>query len=304
MSIPIRPRGLGANIALVFSIIAKNFPRLAIVSLLFGLPALIPQILAEWDPEAWTWYFELDRMEPIAVPYAAWVGALIGYLFYPFFIGTIMGLVTGCYTGENVTIGKSLELAARVFIPLALFSFAVYALMFAGIFVVLGLMGIGLLPPGLAMLLTILLVIPILMMVAAFYVGSPAIVAERIGVVEAFRRTIFLTRNRRWMILGFAILIVMIVAAVGSALMVPALIVMAVGGSDEPGIPLLVLSWLLQSILGLLNVVAPVVIYFHLRAEKENFQLTSIGDLVDRIQERRRGDDPGEDQANPYREDF
>jgi len=304
MSIPIRPRGLGANIALVFSIIAKNFPKLAIVSLIFGLPALIPQILGILDPEAWTFYLEVEDLDTIEIPYAPYVGMVLGYLFYPFFIGTITGLVTGGYTGENVTVGKSLELAARVFIPLALFALLSNFFIFGGFLVLGGLGGLGLMPEMLAVILIIFMVIPLLMMVAAFYVGSPAIVVERIGVGIAFRRTILLTRNRRLMILGFAFLIGMIASFAASILLVPAVIVMLASGSDEPGIAMLILTWLLQSILGLLNVVAPVVIYFQLRAEKENFQLTSLAELVDDIQARRGPDDTFSDADNPYRQDF
>ena len=41
------------------------------------------------------------------------------------------------------------------------------------------------------------------------------------------------------------------------------------------------------SVLLLVNVIAPVVIYFQMCAVKEDYQMTSIADFVDQIQERR-----------------
>ena len=53
----------------------------------------------------------------------------------------------------------------------------------------------------------ILLIVPGIMFAAAYAVVAPVVVEERVGVIEAFRRTSQLTRGARWKIFGLGLLI-------------------------------------------------------------------------------------------------
>ncbi len=296
MSIVIRERGLGENIALTFSIIAKNFPKLALLSLMFGLPALVPQILAVLNPDPWI--IDLGALwgldEPIPLETAALFGGLLAFLIYPLFIGSLIGIVTGCYTGENITIGKSFGLALRRFFPLAIFSFVSNLIFFAAMFAVLL---VGAVVPFFMILGVPLAIFLAGFFVTMFYVGSPSIVAENIGPIAALRRSAWLTKGSRGHILVFLILMWMLVVGIAMVFMMPVMVINGIesamgGDGGSPGFLPLILGWVVNSIVGLLNVIAPVVIYFQTRARRESFQLTSVAELVDRIEQRRMGSDP------------
>lgn len=299
MTIPIRVRGVGANIALAFSIIVRNFPKLALLSLLFGLPGLVFPLLAWHAPEAWSIdlgeYWDLGQ--PLPMDVSSILGGLISFLFYPLFIGSLIGIVSGSYTGEVVTIGRSLSLAVRRFVPLALFS------ILSGLIISIAIL------PLLLMSVTMgcfaILAVPAAIWIFAlfttmFYVGSPAVVAENLGPVAALRRSSFLTKGSRMYILGFLILMWLLAVFISMAIMTPVMIASgiqgAMGGEGlSQSLPSLILGWVANSIVALLNVVAPVIMYFQMRARRENYQLTSVADLVDRITKRRiEGDRGGE----------
>lgn len=299
MTIPIQVRGVGANIALTFSIIVRNFPKLALLSLLFGLPGLVFPLFAWHAPEAWAIdlgeYWDLG--EPFPMDLAAPLGGVISFLLYPLFVGSLIGIVSGSYTGEVVTIGRSLGLAVRRFVPLALFSLLSNLISFAAI--------LPLALVGVAMPCFLLLAAPAAMVLLAyflsmFYVGSPAVVAENIGPVAALKRSAFLTKGSRMDILGFLFLMWLLAIGISMAFMMPVMIASGIQGAlgtgdMSPGLPSLILGWVANSIVGLLNVVAPVIMYFQMRAKRENFQLASLADLVDRIEQRRVGGESGEE---------
>jgi len=299
MTIPIRVRGVGANIALTFSIIVRNFPKLALLSLLFGLPALVFSLLAWQAPEAWSIdlgeYLDLGPRMPMPMDVSAILGGLVSILLYPLFIGSLIGIVSGSYTGEVVTIGRSLRLAVRRFLPLAIFSILSNLIIFAAI--------LPLLLISVTMACFAILAVPAAILIFAlfttmFYVGSPAVVAENLGPVAALRRSSFLTKGSRMNILGFAFLMWLLAVVINMAIMTPVMIASgiqgALGGGGMPAsLPSWILGWVASSIVALLNVVAPVIMYFQMRAKRENFQLTSVADLVDRITQKRVGGDHG-----------
>ncbi len=256
MTISLHERGVGENLSLFFSIIWANLGKLTLLSLLFTLPGMIPAVMEEIDFRAW-----VGRADDYSL--------VINFLLYPLMIGSIIGIVTGSYTGERISMTRSIRLASGRWLHLVAFGFLYH-------------LGIAL---G-----TLLLIVPGYMFLSAFYLGFPAIVIEKLGFRTVFKRSARLTRGfRRDIVAAFLLLgLLAVIPLLGSlALMrvvgeVPTSI-----GLDSRAITNLLMQWTVVSFLVMLHAVAPVVFYFQIRGTQGDFSFTSLADLVDRIHEER-----------------
>lgn len=290
MSIALRRRGVGENLALTWILLFRNFGRILILTLLFALPVSIPQVLAAVDPMPWI-YFDENGMP---VNGADALSALLFLLFLPMFLGSVIGIVSGSYTGQKVSILGSLGLALRKFFPLVSYGILLYILLTlsAMLFILpLTLLGVD---SDLRSVLVFLPLIPNMLLFSMFYVGVPAIVAENLGVFGGFVRSQELTKGHLWGILGFQLLVAMSIFAVFVIVGLFSGIVSVFSGGPSPsdGQPLYltIVIVVLMGIGSLVAVIAPVVMYFQLRAIRGSFDLASVAQLVDRIGQRRLGD--------------
>ena len=88
----------------------------------------------------------------------------------------------------------------------------------------------------------VLFVIPGILIWLAYLLFVPAIVVEKRGIIDSFNRSAFLTKGRRWAILG-AWLVFGVVAMLGLALL------MVVARLVSAGIALLVLAYVWQALI-------------------------------------------------------
>lgn len=289
MTIPMQKRSVGESLSLVFGLFFGNLGRLLILSFLFSLPVLTPQVLAILDPAAWAYY----DAEGVRRDLGEALSALLWFLLLPVLIGSVAGLVAGSYTGKKVTILRSLGLGIRRALSLLVYGFLYHVLLILaalpGIWVILETIGSPTLLLG-----CFLAFIPAMTVLSMFFVGFPAVAVEGVGPLAAFSRSLALTKGHRFRIFGFylALLIVTAVIYMMLSLLVGLLGSMILGLVLSDGIAALILySYLIGmvgiSVLLLVNVIAPVVIYFQMCAVKEDYQMTSIADFVDQIQERR-----------------
>jgi hypothetical protein len=114
------------------------------------------------------------------------------------YVGFVVKLVEDVRDGRrDQTIGDLLSSATASIFPLIGF----------GILFGLG-VGIGL----------VLIIVPGLILLTFWSVGAPAIVAERVGVFEAFGRSWRLVRGHAWAVFGALLVVLLIVIAVGIVL--------------------------------------------------------------------------------------
>jgi hypothetical protein len=117
---------------------------------------------------------------------------LVGRLLY---VGFVVKLVEDVRDGRrDSSIGDLFSAAAPAILPLIGFS------ILAGIGVALGL---------------VLLIVPGLVLLTFWSVGAPAIVAERVGVFEAFGRSLNLVKGNAWSVFGALVVVTLIWLAIG-----------------------------------------------------------------------------------------
>jgi hypothetical protein len=117
---------------------------------------------------------------------------LVGRLLY---VGFVVKLVEDVRDGRrDSSIGDLFSAAAPAILPLIGFS------ILAGIGVALGL---------------VLLIVPGLVLLTFWSVGAPAIVAERVGVFEAFGRSWNLVKGHAWSVFGALVVVTLIWLAIG-----------------------------------------------------------------------------------------
>lgn len=122
----------------------------------------------------------------------------------------------------------------------------------------------------------VLLIVPGVMLLCAWCVATPALIAERTGVFGAFGRSADLTRGRRWRIFALLLLVLLaewVVSAVFSAIMG----VSAFARRLDPQViealtlnpALLVLSALRSAVGAMIGATAAAVLYVELRRARE-----------------------------------
>jgi hypothetical protein len=259
MQIDIRPRSFGENLGLVFQLVGRHFLVLLLIQGTLQLPALGLQL--------WSQSPDIVANES-AVLMIGLALMLLSSILGPVATGASIAIVAGSFTGHRATLGDALGIAFRRLFPLL------------GYAIVVGLLtGIGMM----------LLLVPGLIVMTIYFVGNCAVVLENAGVGRAMSRSADLTRGRRWNV--FAMTLVVGVLAYGVPTMVVGVlfgVTSAVEGefTQSAGFVPPLVQWLVGVIAALFLIVAPIVIYFSLRAEREGFDVEQLAALVDEIGER------------------
>ena len=123
-------------------------------------------------------------------------------------------------------------------------------------------------------LATVLFVIPGILVWLAYLLFVPAIVVEKRGIIDSFNRSAFLTKGRRWAILG-AWLVFGVVALLCFALL------MVVASLVSLGIVLPVLAYVWQALFTAFSAVMTAVSYYYLRVDKEGVAIDEIAAVFD-----------------------
>lgn len=128
---------------------------------------------------------------------------------------------------------------------------------------------------GLAVgLASILLLVPGLMVLSAFYVALPACVMEGLGPFDSLSRSGALTKGQRWRVFGIFVVIIVVSMIVGALLQV---IAVAIGG----GIAGIVVNFVWNALYAAYNSVAIAVMYHDLRVLKEGIDIDRIAAVFD-----------------------
>jgi hypothetical protein len=140
----------------------------------------------------------------------------------------------------------------------------------------LPLVGLGLLVALGVSVGLILLVIPGIFLALCWAVSAPVMVTERLGVVASMQRSMQLTQNHRWAILGLGVLYFI------AYMIVAGIVALVVGGTTglmsggQMGlVPLIVLT-IVGVIASVVATVGAAAIYFELRQIKEGVGITEL----------------------------
>jgi hypothetical protein len=119
---------------------------------------------------------------------ATFVSSLVGIIIAALVQGALTRAVVTANEGRRATFGESVATGLRVILPLIGLSIV------TGIGVMIGF---------------ILLIVPGIVLLLMWAVAVPALVVERIGILDALRRSAELTKDSRWKILGlFLVLLI------------------------------------------------------------------------------------------------
>jgi hypothetical protein len=120
----------------------------------------------------------------------------------------------------------------------------------------------------------ILLIIPGILVWLAFWLYVPAIVVEKRGIIESFKRSGFLTKRRRWAIFGLWLLVVIASGAISMLLTI--FLVPAVGVSGSTAV-----LYVWQAVATAFMAVMTAVSYYYLRVDKEGIAIDEIAAVFD-----------------------
>lgn len=253
MQVDLRPRSFGELVGQSLALSAVHFARLFPITILLSAPGVALEMYQKR-------LIETDPGLAIAVMLG---GLLLNLMVWPLGTAVAMKIVAGSYTGTPCSIKEGVQVGLRRLFPLLGASFAVSIIC-----------GLG----------ALLLLVPGLMAMTAFYVVPCAVVLEGLGVGASMRRSRDLTRGHRWRV--FAVILVLVFLAQ----IVPGIGLAAVTEQDVQNPGVFVLTTLVIAAFTVPSTIAPVVVFFDLRVRKEAFDVTMLGDLVAKIGARvRRG---------------
>jgi hypothetical protein len=216
-----RPFSSGEVINRAIAVIRANPVPIFGIAFLFGA---LPQQLFQFFTES----FRLSASATVpGVILLTIASALLSMFLASVVAGAIVHVTMASVENEEVTFGASASAGLAKALPL----FALALLMTVAL-----LLGF------------LLLVVPGIILLVIWSVASPALVAEDLGVFEAFGRSRYLTKGARWRVLGLGILMLVIFWALSAMLGV---VLYAGGGLQSVGmasIPFLAFSALVGTI--------------------------------------------------------
>jgi hypothetical protein len=122
-------------------------------------------------------------------------------------------------------------------------------------------------------LASIMLLIPGVLIWLAYWLFVPAIVVEKRGIMESFTRSAFLTRGRRWKVVGLWLVIVIASQLVSSGLI--NVLRSAMGGWSAGAL------YVADAATMAFEAVVTAVSYYYLRADKEGARIDDIAAVFD-----------------------
>lgn len=254
MQAELRPLTLSEIIGLTFQLAMAHFGKLLIAYGLVQIPILLVQIFA---------YTQVE--DPLQQQLVITLGSGgLKMIVAPIAIGASTALVASSFTGERVTVGQALAV---------------------GVSRLGSLLGYGFITALITGFGYLLLVVPGVIFMTWYFVGNPAIVVERIGFGEAMARSKDLSEGKRMEIFALFLVFTML-TAMGGAVAGGIIGVVMFATEMTTMVPMAVVIWLAEVIAGAIMIVAPVVMYFSLRCEKDGMDVTGLADLVDEIGRR------------------
>jgi hypothetical protein len=177
---------------------------------------------------------------------------LVDFATKSFVSGAVMYGVIQDLRGRTFSVGDSVRIALRRFLPM---------------------LGVVLSTAVLIVLGTALLIVPGLMLACMYYVSMPACVAENTGVFTSMSRSGYLTKGYRWQVFGTFLLMLLGGIIIGGIVGA----VFALAGRPA----LLVATQVAGALVGAFNGVLVSVFYYELRVAKEGVDIEKIAGVFD-----------------------
>lgn len=165
-----------------FGVIADNPLTVLGIAFLFGA---LPSVVLSWLQQRLL-TTSMDRLQAVGSAGVVFVSLLISLIIQSFVQGSLVRATLAYTRRERATLGQCVSASLAVLLPLVLLAI---------------LLGLGV---WLGMLFFL---VPGVMLYVMWAVASPALVAERAGVTEAFGRSRFLTKGARWKVFGVEVLL-------------------------------------------------------------------------------------------------
>ncbi len=216
-----RPFSVGEVMSRAIAVMRANPVPIFGIAFLFGA---LPQQLFQ--------YFSASLVAVDSATRTAGVAVGIASILFAMFLaslvaGAIVHITVGFAQGERMGFGESVSAGLVKAIPLLGLSI----LMAIGLF--FGLM---------------FLVVPGVILMVLWSVASPALVAEDIGVIEAFGRSRHLTKGARWRVFGLGVLMVVILWIVSALVGIALVVSNGTGALVTASIPLMIFSALVGTL--------------------------------------------------------
>ena len=232
-----------------FGVITDNPATVFGIAFIFGA---LPSLAINWLQQGWL-ATTMDRFQAIGSMTVGLASVLFSLVIQALVQGALVRATLAYTRGERATLAQCVNASLAVLLPLI------------GLAVLMGLgIGIGM----------IFFLVPGVILFVMWSVASPALVAERTGVFEAFGRSRYLTKGARWKVFGIQLILLAVYYIF--LLVFGALTVAISGGSVASlfvtgGLPV---SWILVTIVSstLVNTVWSTVqssLYVELRNWKE-----------------------------------
>jgi hypothetical protein len=225
-----------------FSILGRNFVPFFLLSAVATLPYL-----------AFYWIQSAAPLAPTRPGAAMALPFIIGFVLKMFTQAVILHAAFQDLRGRPISINDSFRVGFARFLPI------VGLIILEGLGIVLG---------------SILLVVPGIILMLMWYLALPACVVEQLGPVKSLSRSAELTKGHRWKILGL-ILVVGIAGGIVAGVL-PLLTKMILGR-----IGFVVVQYLVQALIAVVNGIIVVVLYRNLRVAKEGLDTEQIAAVFD-----------------------
>jgi hypothetical protein len=249
------PRGaidIGHVIQTLFAVLGRNFTTFFVLSLLLsGLPSAVVGLLQT----------ELRDSGAVTV-FNTWtlLGVLVAIVSAMVLQGTLVFGTVSDLNGKRPAISQSLAVGLRAFLPL------IGIAILGGLGVIVGF---------------VLLIVPGIVLMVVWSVVAPAYVAESRGVLEAFSRSVELTRGNRWRI--FALGLIYFVAIILMSLVIGALggVVTVAAREAGPLVTAVVVNPLYNALSAMIGATGAAVLYVELRRAKEGLGVDALAAIFD-----------------------
>ncbi len=232
----------GSVLSRTFAVWWGNLVPFATIAFLVYSPFIIATAL-----DGLTAQGESNPVTPV-MPLVTLAMTLGGLVAQSVLSGAIIFGVLTHLQGNEATVRESLRVGLRYLFPILLVSILQVIIIGLGV---------------------MLLLIPGLIAMCAFWVVVPVTVTERPGIWASIERSSELTRGDRWSVFGI-IIVLMILNSVGSLLVQG--VALAISGPQIAGL----VGVLTQALLGTLGAVAMAVGYHDLRVSKEGVNTDSL----------------------------
>jgi hypothetical protein len=230
-----QPFTLGSILGEVFSIYKENFLAFVLITALVSIPTIVTVLILAKNP------------------LVGGIAALISMVTGPIGAGAITYGVYEYLSGRQTTIADCLRVGFSKVLPV---------------------LGVALLTGLIVAAGMVACIVPGIIAYMVFAVAVPVAIQERVGVLDALRRSSTLTEGHRWDIFGvfFVLGIIMI------AVTLPVNMIFIFGGHPERA---QLAAQVIQVLVGGLTATAPAVMYYRLRSAKESIDVRDIASVFD-----------------------